>query len=223
MIASTTSFETRNERRYSDGEEIANAVTHGTGALLSIAALVLLVLAAVAAGDAQTVASYAVFGVSLVLLFTMSTIYHALRKPRAKRVFEVLDHASIYVLIAGTYTAISLGVLRGAAGWILFGASWGLAAAGIVFKALFIDRFRIASTLGYLAMGWLVAPFIGAARAAMGEAAFAFLVGGGAAYTIGAVLYSMKRVRGLHAVWHVFVLAGAGLHVAAALAALGAH
>ncbi len=220
LTTAATSFETRNERRYSVGEEIANAVTHGTGALLSIAALVLLVLSAVAAGDAQTIAAYAIFGASLVLLFTMSTIYHALRAPRAKKVFEVLDHSSIYVLIAGTYTAMSLGIIRGAAGWTLFGLSWGLAAAGIVFKSLFIDRFRLASTLGYVLMGWLIAPFVGLARAAMGETAFALLLAGGLAYTFGAVLYAIKGVRGLHAVWHVFVLAGAGLHVAAALAAL---
>jgi len=221
MLTTTAApFQTRNEGRYSPGEELANAVTHGTGALLSIAALVLLVLAAAGAGDALAVASYAVFGASLVLLFTMSTLYHSMRAPRAKRVFEVLDHASIYVLIAGTYTAISLGILRGAAGWTLFGLSWALAAGGIVFKALCIDRFRIASTVGYVLMGWLVAPFIGAARAAMGETAFSFLIAGGLAYTLGAVLYSLKGLRWMHAVWHLFVLAGAGLHVAAALAAL---
>jgi len=213
-------FETRNERRYSAGEELANAVTHGTGALLAVAALVLLVLAAAASGDALAVVSYAVFGASLILLFTMSAIYHGLREPRAKRVFEVLDHSSIYVLIAGTYTAISLGVMRGAAGWTLFGISWALAAAGIVFKALFVDRYRAASTVGYLLMGWLVAPFIGRARAAMGETAFALLLAGGLAYTLGAILYSLKGLRWSHAIWHLFVLAGAGLHVAAALAAL---
>lgn len=220
MLITTAAFETRNERRYSAGEEIANAASHGTGALLSIGALVLLVLSATAAGDALTVISYAVFGASLIVLFTMSTLYHSIRAPRAKRVFEVLDHSSIYVLIAGTYTAISLGIMRGAAGWTLFGISWGLAVAGIVFKALFIDRFRLASTLGYVFMGWLIAPFIGQARDAMGETAFAFLIGGGLAYTIGAVLYSMKGIRWMHAVWHLFVLAGAGFHVAAALAAL---
>jgi hemolysin III len=219
-MISVTSFETRNERRYSAGEEIANAVTHGTGFILSVGSLVLLVLSAAGAGDAQTIASYAVFGASLMLLFAMSTIYHALTAPRAKRVFEILDHGSIYVLIAGTYTAFSLGVMRGAAGWTLFGLAWAFAVVGIVFKALFIDRFRIASTVGYVVMGWLIAPFMGTARAAMGESAFLLLAAGGLAYTLGAVLYAIKGVRWLHAVWHLFVLAGAGLHVAAALAAL---
>lgn len=219
-MLTVTSFETRNERRYSTGEEIANAVTHGTGFILSVGALVLLVLSAAGAGDALTIASYAVFGASLLLLFAMSTIYHSLTAPRAKRVFEILDHGSIYVLIAGTYTAFSLGVMRGAAGWTLFGLTWTFAAAGIVFKAIFIERFRIASTIGYVVMGWLIAPFIGQARAAMGESAFLLLGAGGLAYTLGAVLYAIKGVRWFHAVWHLFVLAGAGLHVAAALAAL---
>jgi len=214
-------FETRNERKYSTGEEIANAVTHGTGFLLSAGALVLLVLAAAAAGDATTVAAYAIFGASLLILFAMSTIYHSLTAPAAKRVFEILDHSSIYILIAGTYTAISVGIMRGAEGWTLFGLVWALAAAGVVFKALFIDRYRLVSTLAYVAMGWLIAPFLGAAREAMGDQSFAFLVAGGAAYTLGAALYAIRGVRWLHAVWHVFVLAGAGFHVLAALAALG--
>lgn len=221
-MLTVSTFETRNERKYSTGEEIANAVTHGTGFLLAVGALVLLVLSATAAGDATTIASYSAFGFSLVLLFAMSTIYHSLTAPAAKRVFEVLDHSSIYVLIAGTYTAFSIGIMRGPEGWTLFGLVWALAAAGIVFKALFIDRYRIVSTLAYVAMGWLIAPFIGRARAAMGADAFAFLVAGGIAYTLGAILYAIKGVRWLHAVWHLFVLAGAGLHVIAALVALGA-
>jgi hemolysin III len=206
---------------YPLGEEIANAVTHGAGALLSVAALVILVGAASRRGDALSVAAYAIFGASLVLLFTMSTIYHSLTAPRAKRVFEILDHSSIYVLIAGTYTVFSLAVLRGSAGWTLFGFEWGLAAAGIVFKSLFIDRFRIVSTLGYVLMGWLIAPVFGSVRSRMSPEAFAFLAAGGLIYTLGAVIYAIKGVRWLHPVWHLFVLAGAACHVFSALLALG--
>jgi hemolysin III len=220
-MSELTEFSTRNEGRYSLGEEIANAVTHGTGALLSIGALVVLVLAAAVKGDGMTVAAFAVFGSALVLLFTMSTLYHALRAPRAKRVFEVLDHSSIYVLIAGTYTAFCLTALRGPAGWTLFGLAWGLAVLGTVFKALFIDRYRAVSTLGYVAMGWMIAPFAGAFRAAIPPAALALLIAGGVAYTLGAAVYAIRGLRWLHAVWHLFVLAGAGLHVASALALLG--
>ncbi|HET7838731.1 MAG TPA: hemolysin III family protein [Rectinemataceae bacterium] len=215
-------FETHNERRYSTGEEIANAVTHGTGALLSVAALVLLVLSAALRGDALTVAAYAVFGSSLVLLFTMSTIYHALRAPRAKRVFEVLDHSSIYVLIAGTYSAFCATALRGRAGLLLIILCWTFAAAGITFKAFFIDRYRLLATLGYVVMGWLIAPFLGQVRSSVPAGAFALLAAGGAAYTLGAALYSLKRVPWFHAVWHLFVLAGAACHVASALIIVGA-
>ncbi len=215
-------FETHNERRYSTGEEIANAVTHGTGAILSIAALVFLVLSAAMGGDALTIAAYSVFGSSLVLLFTMSTIYHSLRAPRAKRVFEVLDHSSIYVLIAGTYSAFCATALRGPSGLLLLVLAWSFALAGIIFKAFFIDRFRLLATLGYVVMGWLIAPFFAQVRAAMPPAAFALLAAGGAAYTLGAALYSMKRVPWLHAVWHLFVLAGAACHVVSALIMVGA-
>ncbi len=207
-------------RRFSAGEEIANAVTHGTEALLSVGALLLLVLAAIAKGDATTVAAYAVFGLSLILLFTMSTIYHALVPGRPKRVFEVLDHSSIYILIAGTYTVFCLGPLRRSGGWNLLALVWTIAAAGVVFKSLWIDRFKLASTAAYVAMGWLLAPYFGALRADLNGTSMAFLIAGGLFYTLGAVFYSIRRVPWFHPVWHIFVLAGAACHVAAALAAL---
>jgi hemolysin III len=207
-------------RRFSAGEEIANAVTHGTGALLSVGALLLLVLAAIAKADATTVAAYAVFGLSLILLFTMSAIYHALSPGRSKRVFEVLDHSSIYILIAGTYTVFCLGALRQSGGWNLLALVWTVAAAGIVFKSLWIQHFKIASTAVYLAMGWLLAPYFGALRANLNGTAMALLIAGGLFYTLGVAFYSIKRVPWFHPVWHLFVLAGAACHVAAALAAL---
>ncbi|HUW41007.1 MAG TPA: hemolysin III family protein [Rectinemataceae bacterium] len=215
-----TGSEAGKDRRFSAGEEIANAVTHGTGALLSVGAMLLLVLAAIARGSALTVAAYAVFGLSLILLFTMSTIYHALAQGRAKKVFEVLDHSSIYLLIAGTYTVFCVGPLRQSGGGNLLALVWAIAAAGIVFKSLWIDRFKLASTLAYLAMGWLLAPYFGALRANLNGTSMALLLAGGLFYTLGAVFYSLKRIPWFHPVWHLFVLAGAACHVAAALAAL---
>jgi hemolysin III len=209
------------DRSQSRAEETANAVTHGTGALLSVAALVVLIVRAAAVGDALTITGYAIFGASLILLFTMSTVYHSLTSMRAKKLFEIFDHCSIYVLIAGSYTAFCFTALRGPAGWTLFGLVWAIAACGIAFKALFIDRFRIVSTLGYLLMGWLIAPFFAQIRASMPPAALDLLIAGGLAYTIGAVIYMFKGLPWLHPVWHLFVLAGAAFHVFSALAMLG--
>jgi hemolysin III len=216
-MSSVLSYDTPNERRYPLGEEIANAVTHGIGALLSMAALVLLVIDG-AGRDALATVSNAVFGASLILLFSMSTIYHALAAPKAKKVFEIFDHASIYVLIAGSYTAFALGVLRGGSGWLLFGAVWTIAAFGIAFKAFFVDRFRVVATLGYVLMGWLILPFIGEVKAVLPPGSFSLLAAGGIAYTVGAVFYLMKKVPWFHAIWHLFVLAGAACHVLAVLA-----
>ncbi len=215
-------YETAHERRYTPGEEIANGVTHGAGALLSVAALVLLVTYAALRGGLRHVVSYAVFGASLVVLYTMSTLYHSVTAPRAKRVLEVLDHASIYVLIAGTYTAFALTALPPAIGWGLFAAVWALAAAGIVFKALWFDRFKLLSVLGYVAMGWLIAPAAGQLRASLPPVSLALLVAGGLAYTGGTAFYVAKRVKWFHAVWHLFVLAGSALHFFSALYALPA-
>lgn len=216
----SSTFSTPNERAYSLGEEIANSVTHGLGALLAAASAAILVSKAAAKADALAVVAFALFGASLVLLFTASTVYHAVRAPRAKRRLEVLDHASIYALIAGTYTPFCLTALRGPLGWSLFAAVWGLAVAGIVFKIFFIDRFRLLSTLGYVLMGWLVVVALGPLKAALPGVSVALLVAGGILYTAGAAFYAMKRVPWFHPVWHVFVLGGAACHVLAALAIL---
>lgn len=212
---------THNERGYGLGEEIANAVSHGLGALLSAAALVLLVVRALRGGARPSeVASYAVFGASLVLLFSMSTIYHSLRAPRAKRVFEVFDHASIYVLIAGTYTAFCAVALEGASARLLFGLVWGCALVGCALKIFFVDRFRLLSTIGYLVMGWLILPFLGEVRATLPPDSFRLLTAGGLAYSVGAIFYLMKRVPWSHPLWHLFVVAGAFCHVLSALVAI---
>jgi hemolysin III len=200
------------------GEELANAISHGVGALASLAALPILVSAAFRAGE-MPAWPYAVFGLSLIVLFSSSAIYHAARSPAAKRWLRVLDHSSIYVLIAGSYSAYSLCYLGGAKGWILFGAEWAIAAGGLFLSATRIDKLRAAGPLIYVAMGWLIAPVFGEIRAALRPEAFDLLVAGGLAYTAGVAFFAIKRVPYFHAVWHLFVLAGAACHVASLLIA----
>ena len=196
------------ERRQSVGEEIANSVTHGIGAALALAGLGVLLPVAVRAGDPWRVASFAIYGTSMALLYVSSTLYHALTNQRAKQVFRVLDHVSIYLLIAGTYTPFTLVVLRGLLGWSLCAAIWGLAIAGIVFKCFFTGRFERLSVAVYLAMGWLGVVALGPTIRAIGLVAFGWLLAGGAAYTVGIVFYARGHLLYHHAVWHLFVLAG---------------
>lgn len=205
------------ERRYSPGEELANSITHGAGAVLSIAATVALVIVAAVRSDALAIVAYGVFGFSMILLYTMSTVYHALSSTRARKVLEILDHSSIYVLIAGTYTAFSLTALRGTLGWMLFAASWGLAALGIVLKALWIDRFPRLSLAGYLAMGWLIVFAIQPLVRILPARSLVLLVAGGIAYSAGTVFYAVKKIKWFHPIWHLFVLAGTACHAFAAL------
>lgn len=200
------------------GEEIANAITHGIGALASLVALPVLVGAATRGGHAAAW-PYLVFGLSLVCLFASSAVYHASANPSVKRRLRVLDHSSIYVLIAGTYSAYSISVLGGEKGWILFAVEWAIAAAGIALSAVRIDRFKAAGALVYLAMGWSIAPVFGEVRAALPSEAFFLLAAGGLAYTFGIVFYAIKKVPYFHAIWHLFVLAGAACHVASLLIA----
>lgn len=220
MSENLLSYQSSHERRYTLGEEIANGVTHGVGALLSVAALVILVVFAALRGNALHVVSYGVFGASLIILYTMSALYHSVTNPRAKRILEILDHSCIYILIAGTYTPFALTALPPSLGWWIFGAEWGLALAGIALKAFWFDRWKLLSVLGYVAMGWLVAPAVGILRDKLPAASVAFLVAGGVAYTAGALFYVVKRVKWFHAVWHLFVLAGSALHFFSALTAL---
>jgi hemolysin III len=208
------------EARPSVGEEIANAVTHGLGVLLSIAALVLLVALAAMRGDAWHVVSYAIFGASLIALYSMSTMYHSLSRTKVVRLFEVLDHSCIFTLIAGTYTAFTLPYLRDSGGWWLFGLEWGIAAAGIAFKAIFMEKWKKLSLLLYIIMGWLIAPFLGELQSRLGEASFYLLAAGGAAYTVGAAFYAAKRVKWMHSIWHLFVMGGSTCHALAAMFAL---
>lgn len=201
----------RAPRQYGTGEEIANAVSHGVGALLSIAALVLLVVrAAMSGAGAAHVVPAVLMGVSLVLEFLFSTLYHALRPRAAKAVFRVLDHSAIYLLIAGSYAPFAFITLAGEGGFQLGVAVWVIAAVGIVAECFLRERQpKWVSALVYLAMGWLVIFHVADIVRLLPPAAFALLLAGGLCYTVGCVFYVIKRVPYFHFVWHLFVLAGA--------------
>jgi len=201
---------------YSVPEEIASAVTHGLGVLLSVGAGAVLVTLAALTGDPWTIVGASIFVGTLVLLYTASTLYHAIPFAAAKTRLKTFDHCAIFGLIAGTYTPFLIGGLRGPWGWSLFGAIWALALAGIVFKLFFTGRFKVISTLVYIAMGWLVVVATGPLRAELPGSTLAWLVGGGLAYTAGTIFYLSRR-RFAHAVWHGFVLAGSVCHFAAVL------
>lgn len=194
-------------------EERVNSLTHGVGALLSLAGLAVLVTFSALNGTVWHVVSGAIFGATLVLLYTASTLYHAMRTERWKGVFQKLDHAAIFLLIAGTYTPFLLVSLRGPWGWSLLGVIWGLGSLGAAAKLLrFSERFEILSTLIYVAMGWLILIAIRPLMAAVPFGGLALLMGGGVFYTVGTVFYLWHRLPYHHAVWHLFVLGGSACH-----------
>ena len=198
-------------------EEVASAVTHGLGVLLSVGAGAVLVTLAAQTADVWTIVGASVFVGTLVLLYTSSTLYHAIPFARARAWLRTLDHCAIYALIAGTYTPFLLGGLRGLWGWSLFGVVWGLAVVGVVVKLFTTGRFRVVSTAAYVAMGWLAVVATGPLREALPGSTLAWLVAGGVAYTAGAAVYLSRRIPYGHAVWHLFVLAGSVCHFAAVL------
>jgi hemolysin III len=198
-------------------EEITNCVTHGIGLAASLVGLPVLVVVAAGRADALHVLGCSVFAASLIALYAASTIYHALPPSRVKQVFRVLDHVTIYLLIAGTYTPFTLGVLRGAWGWTLFGIVWSLAAAGIVWKTLLGLRYPRGSTVLYLMMGWLAVVAIRPITAQVPAAGLAWLVAGGLLYTGGVAFFAGERKRHSHAVWHLCVLGGSVCHFFAVL------
>jgi hemolysin III len=201
--------------RYTQGEERANQLTHAVGVVLGLVGLVLLVVFACRHGDAWHVVSSAIFGVTLVLLYSASTLYHTFEGEATKVLLRKFDHAAIFLLIAGTYTPFVLVTLRGPWGWSLFGVIWGLALAGVVLKFWFAGRFRGISTLIYVVMGWLVLIAIKPLLAALPAGGMTLLVAGGISYTGGAAFYLWKRLPYHHAIWHLFVLAGSACHWAA--------
>ena len=205
------------QSEYSAVEERANVITHALGIVFGIAGMSALVVLTVRVGDAWSVISSSIYGTTLVMLFLASTLYHAFSGTKIKHVLKVLDHSAIYLLIAGTYTVFTLVALRGAWGWSLFGVIWGLALLGIVFKVLFVKRFKLLSVAIYLLMGWLVIVAMPPLANALPRGALLWLVIGGLIYTTGVILYLSKRIPFNHAIWHLFVLAGSASHYIAVL------
>jgi hemolysin III len=205
------------DRPQSPGEEVANSVSHGLGLLAALVAFPVLVGAALERGDTAGVAGAGVFATTLVLMYLTSTFYHALPDSRAKRVFLTLDHCAIYLLIAGSYTPFTLGVLCGDWGWTLFGLVWGLAVVGTAVTVLGGIRYRIVSTLVYLVMGWLVLIAAKPVCDVMPGWGIFWLIAGGVAYTVGVVFFMAERIRYFHFVWHLFVVTGTACHFIAVL------
>lgn len=200
----------------SHAEEIASAVTHALGTVLSVVALVMMLM--VSRGDAFRTVSSAIFGGTLVMLYLSSTLYHAASCPRKKVILQALDHACIYLLIAGSYTPLTLVALRGPWGWTLFGVVWLLAIAGVLLKILIRGRRDTWwSTALYLAMGWLAVVAFGPMFRALSPAGIAWLVAGGVCYSFGVVFFVWHKLRFNHAIWHLFVLAGSLCHVVATI------
>ena len=211
-------------RPYTLGEEIANSIIHGLGVALSISALTMLIVFSVQAQSGWALGAGIVYGISLVLEYTASTLYHSFPQPRVKHIFKILDHAGIYLLIAGTYTPFTLVTLRDASlgpvthvGAWLFGLVWGLAIIGISSEAFWVYRPRWVSAVVYLVMGWLVVLALQPLVANIAPAGLWLLVVGGLCYTVGTVFYVLKQVRYMHAIWHVLVLAGSVVHFLAVL------
>jgi len=207
----------KGRRDYTLGEEIANSITHGIGVGLSVAALTMLVIYGLRSGDVWRLASAIVFGIALVLEYTASTLYHSFPQPKVKHVFKVLDHAGIYMLIAGSYTPFTLVTIRASGGWWWFVIVWALAIAGIATEAFWTYRPRWLSAVVYLAMGWIVVLAIGPIVANLDPAGVSLLVAGGLAYTLGTIFYVLQRIPYFHAIWHLFVLGGSICHFLAVI------
>jgi len=194
------------------GEEIANSITHGIGAGLSIAALIILVVLASRRGDAWRIVSFSIYGASLILLYMSSTLYHSFVNPKIKKIFRIIDHSAIYLLIAGTYTPVTLTLMRGAWGWTLFGLAWGMAIGGIIITALLLDKLKSLLVLSYVAMGLLVVIAIKPIMQMVPRGMIIWLFIGGACYLLGIIFYLWKRLPYHHPIWHIFVLGGSISH-----------
>lgn len=197
---------------YTKKEEVVNAITHGIGVLLSITALVFLVIFSVKHGNAWHVTTFSIYGVTMLLLYLSSTLVHSFPEGKAKDLFEIFDHASIYLFIAGTYTPFTLIVINGVLGWTLLSIVWGIAIVGVVFKSFFVKKFLYLSTILYVVMGWMIVIGWEPLTATLPPEGITLLVAGGLLYTVGAIFYVWRGFLFHHAVWHLFVLAGSISH-----------
>lgn len=204
--------ESQTAGQYSPMEELFNSVTHGIGILSSLAGMVVLIVFSSRYGNVHHIVSCTIFGLTLVLLYTASTLYHSFRKPNLKHVFKICDHSCIYVLIAGTYTPFLLITIQGILGWSLFAVLWSLTLAGILFKIFFVYRFKIVSTIAYILMGWIIIIAIKPLYQSLPEGGLVLLVAGGLAYTLGTIFYAWEKLPFNHAIWHLFVLTGSACH-----------
>ena len=215
------------KKRYSTGEEIFNSIASGIGAGLAIAATVLLILRAIFESPVDMKAYYvtgvSVFGGTLILMYLISTLYHALAPIGAKKVFAILDHCSVYIFVAGTYTPFCLGAFNGTMGWVLFGIIWTLAIIGVSLYAVYGSHMRIASAITYFLMGWMILFVIKPVSAALPSLSLLFRVLGGVVYTAGIFFYSMKSMKWFHSIWHLFVIAGSVLHFFAVFFSIGRY
>lgn len=200
---------------YSPSEEKTNIIFHAAGLILSIVACILLVTHANLHGDMWYLVSFGVFGASLVTLYAASTLYHSAQKPASRSRLKIIDHASIYVLIAGTYTPFTIVTLKGRMGWVIFCISWGFALAGITLKLFFTGRYRLLSTFMYVLMGWLIVFAIKPVMDSLPSKGLLWVLAGGLCYTLGAVLYSIEKLKFNHAIFHMFVLLGSFCHFVA--------
>lgn len=199
--------------KYSLGEEIMSAVTHGVGALLSIVALILCVVVSAGHGSTVSVISSIIYGTTLIILYTMSTLYHSLAVNNAKRVFRIIDHCSIFLLIAGTYTPFTLVALEKPLGYYLFAIVWGIAILGIVLNSINLKKYKVISLISYLVLGWVIIFAYNPLKEAVDWSGILLLISGGVVYTIGAIIYGFgKKVRYFHSIFHLFVLAASVLH-----------
>lgn len=202
---------------YTLGEEIANSITHGIGAGLSIAGLTVLVMLSVLYGDTWRILSFSIYGTTLVLVYLSSTLYHSFQRPRLKRLFQIFDHSAIYLLIAGTYTPFLLISLRGTWGWTFMVVVWSLALLGVGYKIFFIERYQKISAASYVVMGWMVVIATEQLLKNLSTPTLIWIAAGGAAYTLGVVFLAWRRLPYSHTIWHLFVLVGSFCHYIAVL------
>jgi hemolysin III len=202
-------------KTYSAREEKINIASHAIGLVLGVVALVFLLNLSMRHGNAWHIVSFSIFGMSLVILYAASTVYHSVKELELRSRLRVIDHASIYVLIAGTYTPFTLVTLNGPIGWTIFGITWGMALCGIILKLFFTGKYNLVSTLMYVFMGWVIIFAINPLIASFPTDGLSWLVAGGMAYTIGAIIYSIKKIKFNHAIFHIFVLMGSGCHFVA--------